>query len=149
MIDLSKDPFVFKKQTTAEICDQLAQELPSNSEVTVKDGKLPKIRIRNGLWRGTSLLIDNSSQHIRLVGISYEIPSFIATVIIYIASIVLFSIVLTVVLSVVIGKFVLVGGMLGIIPGVFLSLTIERIVIAKIKRSWEVELHQTIEKLKA
>jgi len=147
MFNLSKEPFLFQKQTTHEIWNQLAHELPINVEVTVDDSK--HIKIHDGLWRGARLQIDTSLQQAKLVGIQYFIPSFLAKIIIFICSVAAFSLSIMIALTIVLGKFIPVFSIIGGIAGFAVYSVVERIFIAKIKKSWSIELYEAIEKLKA
>lgn len=149
MIDLSKGAILFQQKATDELRDQLAKELPGHVEVIVKDSKPPQIRIRDGLWRGVSLLIDNSAQQLQLVGYMFRIPSFLAMVIIFVLSVAIFSIILTVVVSAVVGEFMPIMGGIGGLAGVAMYSIVEKIIVANVRRSWSPELKQVIEKLKA
>jgi hypothetical protein len=149
MIDLSKGPFVFQEKSLEALCDRLRAEIPGHPEVTFKDKKPPEIRVRCGLWRGASLVIDDSDQQMKLTWIGYLIPSFMAKVMIFIVSVVVFSIIMMIVLAIVVGEFV--PGVFGIggVAGVAMYSLVERVFIASIRSSWSPELHQAIEKLKA
>jgi hypothetical protein len=148
MIDLSKETLLFQKNTTAEVRDQLIQELPHRMVVTVKDGKPTQIIIRDGLWRSAHLIIDDNSQLIRLTRIIYDIPSFLALAIIFISSVAVSSIIMTIILSAIIGEFVPVFAGIGGVLGFVMYRLVKRIILAKVKSSWSVELNQILERLK-
>ena len=149
MIDLSKEPFVFKTQTVADLRDQLAQVLPSRAKVVVKNDKPPEIRVSEGLWRGASLTIETTGQQMKLVRICHYIPTFMAKVIIFTISVAVFSIIMMVVVSAVVGEFV--PGVFGIggVAGFAMYSMIKTFIISIIRDSWSPELHQAIEKLTA
>jgi hypothetical protein len=149
MIDFSKGQIALRQATMTELRDHVAKALPSHVEVTIKDSKPPQIRIQDGLWRGISLFIDNSAQQPQLAGYLFRIPTFLAKVIIFAMSVGIFSIILMVVVSVVVGEFVPMMGGIGGIAGFAMYSIVERVIIANMKSSWSPELLQAIEKLKA
>lgn len=148
MIDLTKEQFIFRPQSITEICDQLKAEFPNNVNMFLKDGKQPQIKISDGLWRGASLIIDNSSNQLRLAGIYYYIPRFLAKVIIAITSVAVFSIIMMVLLSIFTGEFVPAVAGIGGAAGFAMYSIIQMIFIANIKSSWSPKLHPVVEKLR-
>jgi len=149
MIDFSKGPIALRKGTIDDIRGMLATELPPNVQVTVKNGKPPQIRIRDGLWRGMSLFIAGGDGDPKLSGYLFRIPSFLAMVIIFVGSVAIFSIILMVVVSAVVGEFVPMLGGIGGLAGMAMYGIVEKVILKNVKGAWLPEIEQVIEKLKA
>jgi hypothetical protein len=147
MIDLSRGGLVLRGASITDVFTRLKEELPSSVEITIEDARSPEIRVRDGLWRGASLIIDDTGKELKLVSIIHRIPSFIAKGIILIASVVLFSIIVMTVVGAVSGK--LIPGVFGIggVAGFAMFTIIERIFVSNIRGAWAPELHQAIEKI--
>lgn len=149
MMDFSKGPIALKKGTIEQLRSMMARELPSHAEVSIKNSTPPQIRVREGLWRGVSLFIEGEGETPRLSGYQFRIPSFLAMVILFIASVAVFSLILMVVVSAVVGEFVPAVGGIGGIAGVVMYSLIEKVVLRNIKGSWLPDIERVVEKLKA
>jgi hypothetical protein len=144
MIDLPGGRFVFPDKSLAAIGARLKAELPSHVEVNVKNEKPPNIRLRDGLWRGASLIIDDTGQQMKLAGIIYHIPSVLADVIIFTASVVIFSILVMIICTAFIGEFVPVLFGVGGAAGFGGYMIVKSIFLAMMRNSWSAEVHQAI-----
>jgi hypothetical protein len=144
----SKVLFTFPKKSAHEIQGLLREKLPSHTAVTVSDGKCTEIRIQDGLWRGAVLEITSDAEQSQVTRISYYIPSFLAKVIIFVTSVAAFSIIMSMVLTAVIGEFVPVFAGIGGMAGFAMYTIVKIIFIATIKNSWSVEVHQAIDTLR-
>ncbi|RPH95641.1 hypothetical protein EHM69_03670 [candidate division KSB1 bacterium] len=145
MFDLSQSPYLFKHKDISEIRDKLAQQLPSHAEITIEGEQSKIIRIRDGQWRGASLHLDYTSEQVQLTRIVYTIPSFGAKVILFCCSVVAVSIIVTLLLSAMIGEFVPVMGGLGGVAGFVMYSIIKAVVVMIISNSWSIDLHPAIE----
>ncbi len=147
MIDLSKGALVLREPSITGVSTRLKEELPSSVEITIEDTRPPEIRVRDGLWRGASLIIDDTGKELKLVGILHRIPSFIAKGIIFVTSVAIFSIIIMTVVGVVSGKFMPVAFGIGGAAGFAMYTIIERIFVSNIRGVWAPGLHQAIEKI--
>jgi len=144
MIDLSGGQFMFQEKSLASLCDRLKTELPSHVELTVIDEKPPNIRVRYGLWRGASLIIDATDQQMKLNGIIYYIPSLLAKAIILATSIVVFSIIVTSICTALVGQFDPMYFGIGGASGFGGYIIMKAAFLSVIKGSWSAEIHQAI-----
>lgn len=148
-IDLAQGKFVFIEDSLEAIGNRLKGELPNHVEVTIRDKKPPDILVRDGLWRGATLMIDDSDQQMKLAAITYRIPSVMAKAMTAIISVAAFSIIMMFLLAALVGHFV--AGVFGIggVAGFAMYVVVEKLFIANLRRSWAPELHRAIARLRA
>lgn len=127
-----------------DLFDQLTNKLPKHAKITLDDSDPPNIDIREGNWRGLRFYLDETSGKLKFTRIKFRIPSFLSKVWIFSISVFLFSIILSIIISSILGEFSLVLAFGGI-PGVALYLVIEKIIIAKVRSSWSPELYKLIQ----
>lgn len=136
MIDLSKGPVPLRATTPAELRDSLARELPSPVEVKLVEGKKPSITIREGMWRGMALLLGSGEKGLTLSGYFYEIPGFGAKVLLFVLSVVIFSVILMAAVAIAVGEFVPTIGGVGGIAGFMMYNAVQSIVIRNVSKGW-------------
>jgi len=139
---------VFQGKSLAAIGACFKTHLPPQAEMTFSDKKPLNIQVRDGLWHGAFLFFDDAGQQMNLTRIVYFIPSFFAKMIIFAISIVVFSIIVTVICTTLVGEFVPVFFGVGGAAGVGGYAIIKVIILAMIRGSWEGELHQALAKAK-
>ena len=149
MIDLSNGPVPLMYDSLSEISEQLNQDLPDGVSASVKEGNNPQIKLRQGLWRGVTLMFEKNSDQISLTGYRFMIPDFFSVVILFVISVIIFSLIITIIVSAISGEFVPAVGGVGGIAGIAMYSIIQNIVLANVKRSWSPELSPFIEKLKS
>lgn len=150
MIDLSKGPFYFRKSSPADVATDLRTMLPSGTRTKVKAGKAPEIRVRGGFWRAAILTVQPEGERLKLAQIAVHIPGLLPKLALLAISIFAFTALMAVIVSVVIGEFI-VPGVFGIggIAGVAMYSFIETMMLKNIRSNWLVPaLHPAIEKLK-
>jgi hypothetical protein len=151
MIDLSKGPYALKMQSASVFLSALQAALPNQMEVTLKQvrlkkgGKTPALQVRDGLWRGATLVILDTNQQLALGGIQYRVPTFAAKAIVFLAVCASFSLIFTIFASIVLGQLAPVG-MFGGLAGALISGTVENMIAKRLRdSSWSAELKNAIE----
>jgi pilus assembly protein TadC len=145
MYDLRKDIVIFKSNENIEICNQLKDGF-QNAEVDLKEGKQTKITIKEGLWRGFEFVMADENQKKRVMSYNFFIPSFLATVIIFLVSVAAASIITSIIATIVFGEFfstLMVGGIMGFA----LFSIVQKIFISNIKENWSPIVESALEKL--
>jgi hypothetical protein len=148
--DLKRKPFFFREGNLESIVESLRSSLPKHVTVSLGGYQKRNIEIRGGKWRGVRLTIDDSSSKLRLKWMQYFIPSFASKVLLFIATVVVTSILMTIIVSAVVGQFVTgvfgAGGILG--AGMYTILE-QLVVVPQVRSLWDPELHPAIESLLA
>lgn len=140
----------FKDTSLDDICDQLASMLSKQASVSITAKKeKQQLDIRNGIWRGAVLIIDNDSEKIKLIEIVYSMFSFPRVLIVWVSIMMLLSVVVSTFSSVYFGEVRLGYVVLGAIPGALIGMQIEDIVLWWVRKTWCVELDQALEGLRA
>lgn len=151
MIDLSKESFYFRKTSAADIAADLRAMLPPDARTKVKTGKVPEIRVREGFWRGAIIAVQPEGGRLKLAHIVVHTPGLLPKLALLAISIFAFTALMAVIVSVVIGQFI-VPGVFGIggVAGVAMYSFIETMMLKNIRNNWLIPaLHPVIEKLKA
>jgi hypothetical protein len=155
MFDLSKGPYALKAQSVSAFLSSLEETLPAHMEITLKQvtlkkgGKTPAIQVRDGLWRGASLVILDTNKQLALGGIYYKVPTFAAKAIVFIGMCAAFSLIFTILASAMLGQFAPVG-MGGGVVGAMISGNIDNMIAKRLRDSpWSSELKDAIETVNA
>jgi hypothetical protein len=146
-LDFSEGPYIFHGKSALDVVASLKSVLPPRIEVTLNEGAKSKvIRVSDGMWRGALLAIDETGDQTALLGISYEVLTLDAKVVVFIGTCAALSITITLLASIIAGKFVPVASL-----GGFLGLLISRKVRGMISKkmgssSWATRLKEMIER---
>ena len=129
------------------IHDKLKENFPSTAIIMHSETNPTKIKIKQGLWRGVKFSAHIEELDVKVNDLTFYIPSFIGRVITFIFSILLFSTIITIGVSISMKEFTLIGVLPGAIPGVFIWHWIDRAIVSSFKRSWSAELDKVTQSI--
>jgi ankyrin repeat protein len=152
-------PYMLQQKSASAFVASLKASLPPRFEVRLKTrAKSPIVQVRDGLWRGASLVLSNANGQVALTGILYGIPSFPAWAIVIVGTWAALSIIITIAFSAILllplivaqGKFQV---WLFFVPSALLTALVsggvENWIAKRLRRSsWPVELKKAIENAK-
>jgi hypothetical protein len=147
--DFFKGGVVLPDDSRAALCERLKAALPGRVEVAISERRPNEIRVRDGLWRGASLKTDEAEGKIRVVGITYDIPTSSGKILIFLTSIVLHNIIMVMLFSSITGRMPPGAFVLGGVAGFAMYTIVKLFFVAGIRSSWAPELNEGIAKMRA
>jgi hypothetical protein len=139
-------PVTFQKSTPEEIVAGLRRSLSNAATVSFTPTPTPVITIREGMWRCSQLILDNTSNEIKLVGIHFSIRGFLPHALIMATGALAFSLSIIIVAFVVTGEFDPVLA-LGGVAGVAAANIVETIFLLVIKKTWSPKLLNAVKEV--